>query len=100
MNILRICANGLGGESALCSNSNRLKAACDALGVESNLDAARQAVGQIEAALMSELPFIPLFTVMQADVYHNLSVSRACDKCLINGWSGLYGAPSYAIPAP
>jgi peptide/nickel transport system substrate-binding protein len=81
-------------------NSSRFKEMCDALGVESNLNSARQAVGQIEAALMSELPFIPLYTVMQSDVYQNLAypVSEAND--VINGWSGLYGAPSYAIPAP
>jgi ABC-type transport system substrate-binding protein len=84
-----------GGKNLLLYNSDRLKAACDALGVESNLDAARQAVGQIEAALMSELPSIPLFTVMQADVYHNLAY-----PVVLDGWSGLYGAPSYAIPAP
>ena len=73
MNIPRICANGSGVRICFLYNSDRLEAVCDALGVESNLDAARQAVGQIEAALMSELPFIPLFTVMQADVYRNLS---------------------------
>ena len=72
---------------------------CDALRVESNLDAARQVVGQIEAALMSELPFIPLFTVAQADVYHNLAYPVSAEN-ILNGWSGLYGAPSYAIPAP
>jgi hypothetical protein len=46
---------------------------------------------------MSELPFIPLFTVMQADVYRNLSYPQTN---ILNGWSGLYGAPSYAVPAP
>ena len=89
-----------GGENLLLYNSTRFKAACDALGVESNLDAARQAVGQIEAALMSELPFIPLFTVMQADVYQNLAYPVPVTNVLLNGWSGLYGAPSYAIPVP
>jgi ABC-type transport system substrate-binding protein len=79
-------------------NSNRLKAVCDALGAESNLDAARQAVAQIESALMSELPFIPLFTVMQADVYRNLEYPAPVVN-ILNGWSGLYGAPSYAISA-
>ena len=86
-----------GGENLPLYNSNRFKTACDTLGVETNLDAARQAVGQIEAALMSELPFIPLFTVMQADVYRNLSYPV---QSVLNGWSGLYGAPSSAIPAP
>jgi ABC-type transport system substrate-binding protein len=89
-----------GSENLHLYNSNRLGAVCDALGVESNLDVARQIVGQIEAALISELPFIPLFTVMQADVYQNLAYPVPAENGLINGWSGLYGAPSYAIPAP
>jgi len=49
--------------------------------------------------LMSELPFIPLFTVMRTDVYRNLSYPLPAVK-ILNGWGGLYGAPSYAIPAP
>jgi ABC-type transport system substrate-binding protein len=88
-----------GGQNLFLYNSNRLKPACDALGTESNLNVARQAVAQIEAALMSELPFIPLFTVMQADVYRNLSYPTPAVN-ILNGWSGLYGAPSYAIPVP
>jgi ABC-type transport system substrate-binding protein len=87
-----------GGENLLLAARNsRFNTACDTLGAESSLDGARQAVGQIEAALMSELPFIPLFTVTQADVYRNISYPAAN---VLNGWSGLYGAPSYAIPAP
>ena len=86
-----------GGENLHLYNSTRFKTACDTLGTESNLDAARQAVGQIEAALMSESPFIPLFSVIQADVYRNISYPVTN---VLNGWSGLYGAPSYAIPAP
>ena len=91
-----------GGENLLFAarTSNGFNAECDALGVESNFDAARQTVGQIEAALMSELPLVPLFTVMQADVYQNLEYPVSATNGLINGWSGLYGAPSFAIPAP
>jgi ABC-type transport system substrate-binding protein len=88
-----------GGENLFLYNSTRFKSACDALGGESSLDAAQQAVAQIEAALMSELPFIPLFTVAHADVYRNLSYP-APKANILNGWSGLYGAPSYAMPAP
>jgi len=88
-----------GSENLTSYGSTRLKSACDALKAESNLDAAKQAVGQIEAALMSELPFIPLFTVIQADVYQNLEYPVPAGN-LINGWNGLYGAPTYAIPAP
>ncbi len=86
-----------GGQNLYLYNSGRLKFTCDALGVESSLDGARQASHQIEAALMSELPFIPLFTVMQADVYRGLSYPAAN---ILNGWNGLYGAPSYAMPSP
>lgn len=90
------------GENLLFAarSDNRFKAVCDALGVESNLNSARQAVGQIEAVLMSELPFIPLFTVMQSDVYQNLAYPVLAANVVVNGWSGLYGAPSYAVPAP
>jgi peptide/nickel transport system substrate-binding protein len=86
-----------GGENLLLYNSTRFKPTCDALGGETNLNVARPAVIQIEGALMSELPFIPLFTLIKADVYHNISYPQ---QNILNGWSGLYGAPSYAIPAP
>jgi peptide/nickel transport system substrate-binding protein len=89
----------INGENLPFAAGTSLKAACDALGVESNLDAAKQVVGQIEAELMSDLPFIPLFTVMQADVYQNLTYPEPAEN-LLNGWNGLYGAPSYAMPAP
>ncbi len=88
-----------GGQNLHLYNSSRLKTVCAALGAESNLVAARQVSFQIEAALMSELPFIPLFTEMQADVYRGLSYP-APGVNLLNGWNGLYGAPSYALPSP
>jgi ABC-type transport system substrate-binding protein len=85
------------GENPLLYRSDRFKAVCEALNAESNLEAAKQAVAQIESALMSELPFIPLFTVMQVDAYRNLSYPV---PNILNGWAGLYGAPSQASPAP
>jgi hypothetical protein len=36
---------------------------------------------------------------MQADVYQNLTYPEPAEN-LLNGWNGLYGAPSYAMPAP
>jgi ABC-type transport system substrate-binding protein len=86
-----------GGENQPLYNSARFQSACDALEGESNLGVARQAVNQIESALMSELPFIPLFTVMQVDVYRNISYPK---QDVLNGWGGLYGAPASAMPAP
>lgn len=88
-----------GGGNPLLYNSHRLGTVCEALKAESNLDAARQAIAQIESALMSELPFIPLFTVMQADVYRNLSYPVPAAN-ILDGWAGVYGAPSNASPAP
>ena len=88
-----------GGQNLYLYNSSRLKPVCDALGAESNLVGARQVSFQIEAALMSELPFIPLFTEMQADQYRGLSYP-APEVNILNGWSGIYGAPSYAVPSP
>ena len=88
-----------GGKNPLLYNSDRLGQVCEALGTETKLDVARQAVAQIEAALMSELPFIPMYTVMQADVYRKLSYPIPATT-ILNGWSGLYGAPSFALPAP
>ncbi len=86
-----------GGSNPLLYDSDRFGVVCEALGAESNLEAARQAIVQLESTLLSELPFIPLFIVTQADVYRNLSYPL---PNILNGWAGLYGAPSYAVPAP
>ena len=90
-----------GGEnlSFVARNSSRFTSACDALGGESNLEAARQSIRQIESELISELPFLPLFTVAQVDVYRSLLYPAPAAN-ILNGWSGLYGAPSYAMPSP
>ena len=87
-----------GGKDSFLYKSTRLEAVCGALTAESNLGSARKLAAQVESVLISELPFIPLFTVMQADVYRNL-VYPAPVENILNGWAGLYGAPSYAIPA-
>jgi len=88
-----------GGQKLYSDNSGRLKSTCDALAGESNLERARQAFYQIEALLMSELPLIPIFTVMQADVYRRLSYPEPA-ATVLNGWDSLYGGPSYAVPLP
>ena len=84
-----------GGQNLHLYNSDRFKSACDALQSESKLDGARQTLRQIEAQLMSELPVIPLFTLMRADVYQGLSYPTTN---ILDGWSGSYGAPSAAQP--
>jgi hypothetical protein len=91
-------ANDSGEKRLLTAqDDDRFGAVCGALETESRPEAARQAVAQIESELMSELSFIPLFTLTQADVYRNLAYPV---PTLLNGWTGWYGAPSYAVPAP
>jgi ABC-type transport system substrate-binding protein len=86
-----------GGQTPLLYAGDRFKVVCEAIRAEMNLDAAHQAVAQVESALSSELPFLPLFTVTQVDVYRNLSYPN---HGILNGWAGWYGAPSYAVPSP
>lgn len=86
-----------GGKNPYLFNSNKFAPACDALAGQSNFEMSRKSVRQIEARLMIELPFIPLYTVTQADVYQNLTYPA---PGVLNGWGGVYGAPSHAIPSP
>lgn len=86
-----------GGQTPLLYTGDRLKPVCEALEAETKLEVARQAVAQIESALSSELPFLPLFTVTQVDAYRNLSYPA---PSILNGWAGMYGAPLYAAPSP
>lgn len=88
----------VGAENLIQYSGSSYKSTCDALGVESDLDAARKIIQQLESGLMSELPFLPLFTETRVDVYRNLVYPPTAN--LLNGWSGLYGAPSYAMPSP
>ncbi|MBI5953072.1 MAG: hypothetical protein HY865_15555 [Chloroflexi bacterium] len=86
-----------GGENRFLYTSDRLGVVCEVLEAETKPEAARQAVAQIESALSSELPLLPLFTLTRTDVYRNLSYPA---PNILNGWAGLYGAPSNASPAP
>jgi ABC-type transport system substrate-binding protein len=76
--------------------SDRLQSACTALAVESDLEAARELVFTIQSILSEELPFIPIYTEPTADIFQNVEYPFAQ---VPGGLSGLYGAPSYAIPA-
>ncbi|MBP6178424.1 MAG: hypothetical protein KA480_08870 [Anaerolineales bacterium] len=87
----------VGGGNPYLYNGSRFQPMCDALAFESEMDAARQIVGQVESGLMAELPLLPLFTVAQVDVYDGISYPV---QNVLNGWAGFYGAPSYAIPSP
>jgi peptide/nickel transport system substrate-binding protein len=85
---------GVGGQFEYASD--RLQSACEALAVESDLEAAREKVFAIQSILSEDLPFVPLYTETTYDVFQNVEYPFAQ---VPGGLSGLYGAPSYAIPA-
>jgi hypothetical protein len=66
------------------------------LAVESDLGSARDEVLAIQSILAEDLPFVPLYTENTYDVFQNVEYPFGV---VSGGLSGLYGAPSYAIPA-
>lgn len=85
-----------GGGNPYLLNSSKYASACEALSGESDFESARESMSQIEFRLVSELPFIPLFTTTRMEEYQNLIYPAS----VLNGWGGLYGAPLYAMPSP
>jgi ABC-type transport system substrate-binding protein len=83
--------------SPFAYSSDRLTAACNSFNSTADLAAARQAAYQVQTILMEDLPFIPLHQVLGYEIYRD--VAYPFDSVL-NGLSGLYGAPALAIPAP
>jgi peptide/nickel transport system substrate-binding protein len=77
-------------------HSDRLQSACAALNSTSDLEAARRQVFEIQSVLAQDLPFLPLYSGVTYDVYRN--VTYPFDS-LPGGLSGVYGAPSVAVPA-
>jgi peptide/nickel transport system substrate-binding protein len=75
---------------------DRLQRACEALRVESDLEAARDLLFTIQSILAEDLPFVPLHVKTIHDVFQNVEYPFGV---VPGGLSGLYGAPSYAIPA-
>jgi ABC-type transport system substrate-binding protein len=86
---------GAGG--SFDSGSEALHAACAALESEPDLQAARRRVFEIQSLLAEELPFIPLYVEMRTDAIRNIAYPF---DSLVGGLGGVYGAPSFAVPAP
>ncbi len=86
------------GTDGLFTYSNeKLTSACLTLGWTADLATARQAARTIQSILMTDLPFIPLYLHQGFDGRRNVTYPFGA---VLNGLSGLYGAPSLAIPAP
>jgi len=77
--------------------SDRLRTACEALNSTSDLSAAQKDVYEIQSILAQDLPFIPLYSGITYDAYRNIKYPF---DSVLDGLSGIYGAPSLAIPAP
>ena len=77
--------------------SDRLQSACEALNSSGDLSMAQQDVYEIQSILVQDLPFIPLYSGITYDAYRNIEYPF---DSVPDGLSGVYGAPSLAIPAP
>lgn len=83
--------------SPFADNGDRLKSVCEALNSTADLGTAYQASNEIQAILSEDLPFIPLYLRVGYENYQHVTYPF---EEMLNGLSGLYGAPSLAIPAP
>jgi ABC-type oligopeptide transport system substrate-binding subunit len=78
-------------------HSNYLQSSCEALNSTGDLTTAQQDVFGIQSTLVHDLPFIPLYSNTTYDAYRSI---RYPFTEVQDGLSGIYGAPSLAIPAP
>jgi ABC-type transport system substrate-binding protein len=83
--------------SPFADSGDRLKSACEALNSTADLGTAYQAADEIQTSLFESLPFIPLYLRVGYENYQHVTYPF---EATLNGLSGLYGAPSLAIPAP
>lgn len=83
--------------SPFADGGDRLKSACEALNATADLGTAYQASDEIQSILSEDLPFIPLY--LHVGYENSQHVTYPFERTL-NGLSGLFGAPSLAMPAP
>jgi ABC-type transport system substrate-binding protein len=78
-------------------NGSNLTSACEAWNQVSDLETARLHAFEVQSALMKDLPIVPLFVGVQYDAYRNVNYPFSE---VVDGLTGLYGAPALAIPIP
>ena len=69
---------------------------CGELQAASDLDAAQAKVHEIQAALVRDVPMIPLFSGVVREPYRNVTYPFSS---ILGGLQGVYGAPGLATPA-
>jgi ABC-type transport system substrate-binding protein len=83
--------------SPFAYQDDKLQRACEAMNSTADLGTARSTAYEIEAILMEDLPFIPLYLEPRFDAYHGVAYPFESN---LGGLSSLYGAPDLAIPNP
>lgn len=86
-----------GEENLFHFNESDVRSDCNVLAGVSDLDAARKVVFNLQSLLDRDLPFIPLYAGVTQEAYRNVTYPFGQ---VLDGLSGLYGAPSLALPAP
>jgi ABC-type transport system substrate-binding protein len=69
---------------------------CEALRTTTDLESARQAVFAIQSILAADLPVVPLYGNVVSDLTRGISYPF---QNVLDGISGLYGAPGLALPS-
>jgi ABC-type transport system substrate-binding protein len=78
-------------------NLPQVRADCASLSTTTDLAAARQLFFDIQSVLSQDPPFIPLFSGVTYDATRGIVYPF---DGVLNGLSGVYGAPDLAIPSP
>jgi ABC-type transport system substrate-binding protein len=85
-----------GGGNPLGYVDAQVASECAAFGVTSDLEAARSRIFTIQSLLAQDPPFIPIFAVQTYELTR--PIVYPFDR-VMNGLSGVYGAPSLAMPS-
>ncbi len=78
-------------------NGDKFKSACETLNSTADLVTAQSAALDAQSALMSDLPFIPLYEDVIRDAQSGFDYPF---QNILDGISGVYGAPALAVRAP
>ncbi len=76
-------------------DESRIKATCEAIDQTTDMAQTRSLFAELQSALLSDLPLIPLYGTVRYDAFRNV---RYPFSELVNGLAGVYGAPALAIP--
>jgi peptide/nickel transport system substrate-binding protein len=84
-----------GGQNPFGYHDRQLDLICQKLAATADLGATRALVSQIQERLGQKLPFIPVYSGVTYDAYEGIQYSF---QHVLDGLSGVYGAPSVASP--